>query len=116
MVTSLEVMVRPAGLEPAASWFVAKNQRIFIDLAPGTMIANGCPLLRVIYDIRALAERTLPKLSNGAMRGVGTKVGTVSGCAGPVCCRRENLSADRSSVKQAELWRRPGFGCSRGST
>jgi hypothetical protein len=43
-------MVRPARLERATFWFVARDQRTIYDLAIGTIVVQDCALLRVIKD------------------------------------------------------------------
>ena len=70
-------MVRPDRFELPTFWFVARNRRIFIDLALGTTVAKSCSLLRVIKHLDALSEWKLAKSGNRSMQGMGTKVGTV---------------------------------------
>ena len=70
-------MVRPDRLERPTFWFVATNQRAFIDLAVGTMSTSSCSLLRVIKQFRDVPDRVLAKLRNASLQGVGTKMGTV---------------------------------------
>ena len=70
-------MVGASGFEPPASWSRTMNQRIFIDLALGTIVVNHCALLRVIKDFRASSATTLVILRNASMHRVGTKLGTV---------------------------------------
>ena len=72
-------MVRPARLERATFWFVARNLRTFIDLALGTTVVHSCALLLVIKRFGEDCGYMLATLLNASMQGVGTKLGTVDG-------------------------------------
>ena len=69
-------MVRPARLERATFWFVARNQRTFINLALGTMAVHSCALLLVIKDFGERLGSRLATVRNASIQGVGTKLGT----------------------------------------
>jgi hypothetical protein len=66
--------VRPDRLERPTFWFVANNQRIFIDLALGAVVVKCCALLRVFKDFRAVRGQPLAMVHNASLRGVGTKM------------------------------------------
>jgi len=70
-------MVRPEGLEPTAYWFEATKPLCFIDLALGTIVVQGCALLRVIKDFNGPAGFAGVTLRNASTQGVGTKMGTL---------------------------------------
>jgi hypothetical protein len=72
------MMVRPARLEVATFWFVARNQRAFMNLALGTIVVHGCALLLVFKDFGESRGVVLAIPRNASMHRVGTKMGTVN--------------------------------------
>ncbi len=72
-------MARPEGLEPPAYWFEAKNARRINNLAADVTVAHRYQSVFVFKQYRQSAIRARVTVSNGAMQGVGTNLGTVSG-------------------------------------
>jgi hypothetical protein len=74
----LKTLVGAAGLEPATLCLEGKNARNICNLAGIRNIANNYAKLLVFKGFRASSYEALATASNGSMRGVGTKMGTVS--------------------------------------
>jgi len=75
---SWKELVGASGFEPPASWSRTRNQRIISNLAVGTLIYHRCAMLLVIKGLGSLRGAALAMARNPSMRGVGTKMGTVS--------------------------------------
>jgi hypothetical protein len=78
MQLQLVEVVGASGFEPPTSWSRTKNPRNISNLAPLPIFAKHCAKLLVFKDFQAFSTTALATALNASMRGVGTKMGTVS--------------------------------------